>query len=61
MEEIVDLASLEAEGGEVDAEFGKLARFERQQLGVPASTLGELVVGEDQRPLLRRARGAPAR
>ena len=40
---------------EVDAEFGKLACFERQHLGVPASTLGELVVGEDQRPLLRRA------
>ena len=54
VQQLVDLAGLEAERGEVDAELGQLAGFQRQQLLVPAGALGELVVGEDQRPLLRR-------
>ena len=54
MQQVIDLAGLEAEGGKIDAKLGQLAGFQRQQLLVPAGALGELVVGEHQRPLLRR-------
>ena len=54
-EQRVDLRSLEAEGGEVDAEFAEVRHLEREQLLVPAGLLGEAVVGEDVGALLRFA------
>ena len=49
VEQRVELGRLEAERSQVDAEFGQLAEFERQQLAVPAGAQGELVVSEDVR------------
>jgi hypothetical protein len=55
MEQVVDLADVEAEGREVAAEFRELAGLECQKLVVPVGPFGKLVVGENERPLSRRA------
>ena len=54
-EEGVELARLEAESTEIDAEVRQLACLQRQHLAVPAGPLGELVVGKDVGALLRLA------
>jgi hypothetical protein len=55
MEQVVDLADVEAEGREVAAELRELAGLECQKLVVPVGPFGKLVVGENERPLSRRA------
>ena len=57
--QLVDLDRLETGDGDVEAllneELGEFGEFDRQTLSVPAGILGDLVVGEQQRPLLRLA------
>ena len=53
VEQRVELAVVEAEAAEVEAEVLQLAELQRQQLGVPAGVEREPVVGEDVRALLR--------
>ena len=52
-EEGVELGGVEAERDEIDAEVFEVADLEREQLAIPASLLGELVVGDDVGTLLR--------
>ena len=58
-DQLVDLDGLEAGDGDVEAfldeELGEFGEFDSQTLPVPAGILGDLVVGEQQRPLFRLA------
>jgi hypothetical protein len=50
--EAVDLAEREAQAGDVDAQLSEISNFEGQEIHLPPRPFGELVVGDDQRPLV---------
>ena len=52
-EERIELERLEAQRAEIGAELRQLAELQGEQLAIPAGPLGELVVGQNVRPLLR--------
>ena len=58
-DQLVDLDGLETGDGDVEVflneELGEFGEFDSQALAVPAGILGDFVVGDQQRPLLRLA------
>ncbi len=53
IEEPREFVHLEAHQAQVEAVRAQIAELHPEHLGVPARALGQLVVGEDERPLLR--------
>lgn len=61
----IDLCRIEAGQGDIQPlgveETGQLTKFDREQVPIPAGILGDLVIGQRERPPPRRAQSSDAK